>query len=242
MAGYRACMSQKLRPVPSDYDAKPQRFRLALDVLQRYGSIPDDVHPEVATRFAEESLRPVLDLGCGDGRLLRLLNKAGRVGLDPSATMLAQAPKPVVRGDGIRLPFRNAAFGAVAALYVLDHLDDPSSAIAEAHRVLKQGGLLATAAPSRFDSPELAHLFPPDPSPFDAEVAPTLLRRYFPNVEVVTWDEPLIHLPDGDAVRDYLIGRQVSLNIARDAAQQTEVPLHVTKRGAICFARKSLAP
>jgi SAM-dependent methyltransferase len=232
-------MPRSRRPAQSDYDSFPNRFRLARDVLRRYGCIPDDVHPEVARRFSQEGLRPVLDLGCGDGRLLRLLTPADRVGLDPSPTMLAQAPKPLVRGDGTRLPFKSETFGAVAALYVLYHLDDPSLAVAEAHRVLTPGGVFATAAPSRLDSPELAKLMPPEPPlTFDAESAPDLLQRYFETVEVVTWDEPLIHLPDSDAVRDYLIGRQVPPDAAREVAGQTDIPVSVTKRGALCFGRK----
>jgi hypothetical protein len=99
--------------------------------------------------------------------------------------------------------------------------------------------LLATAAPSRFDSPEFEDLLPPEPPlTFDAESAPGLLKGYFDVLEVITWDEPLIHLPDRDAVRDYLIGRQVPAEIASDVARHANVPIRVTKRGAICFARK----
>jgi SAM-dependent methyltransferase len=153
--------------------------------------------------------------------------------------MLARAPKPVVQGDGSQLPFGAETFGAVAALYVLYHLSDPSVAVAEAHRVLRPGGLFATAAPSRFDSPELTDLMLPAALlTFDAESAPKLLERYFQSVEIVAWDEPLIHLPDHDAVRDYLIGRQVSAEVASTAARHVKVPLRVTKRGALCFARK----
>jgi SAM-dependent methyltransferase len=168
-----------------------------------------------------------------------LLRRSERIGLDLSPTMLVQAPKPVVRGDGTRLPFKGETFGAVAALYVLYHLADPSSAVAEAHRVLWPGGLFAAAAPSRFDSPEVAHLVPPAASlTFDAESAPKVLSHHFRLVEVVRWDEPLIHLPDQDAVRDYLVGRQVPAAIASAAARRANVPLRVTKRGALCFARK----
>ena len=65
-----------------------------------------------------------------------------------------------------------------------------------------------------------------------------LLKGYFDVLEVITWDEPLIHLPDRDAVRDYLIGRQTPAEIASDAARRANVPIRVTKRGAICFARR----
>jgi hypothetical protein len=42
---------------------------------------------------------------------------------------------------------------------------------------MRQGGLIAVAAPSRHDSPELAHALPKGPLNFDAELAPGLLRE-----------------------------------------------------------------
>jgi hypothetical protein len=40
-------------------------------------------------------------------------------------------------------------------------------------------------------------------------------------------------------VRDYLIGKGVERARARATAESTNVPLSVTKRGALAFARKS---
>jgi hypothetical protein len=39
-------------------------------------------------------------------------------------------------------------------------------------------------------------------------------------------------------VRDYLVGKGVEPGRARAAAAATDVPLEVTKRGALVFARK----
>jgi hypothetical protein len=63
-------------------------------------------------------------------------------------------------------------------------------ALAEARRVLQPGGLVAVAAPSRHDSPELADALPPTPLTFDAELAPELLAHFFTVVEVEPWDAP----------------------------------------------------
>jgi ubiquinone/menaquinone biosynthesis C-methylase UbiE len=71
--------------------------------------------------------------------------------------MLKRGPEPAVRADATSLPFADATFESVALLYVLYHLDKPTMALAEARRVLRPGGLLAVAVPSRHDSPELAH-------------------------------------------------------------------------------------
>lgn len=114
----------------------------------------------------------------------------------------------------------------------------PASALAEARRVLQPGGQVAVAAPSRYDSPELAEALPPAPLTFDAEVAPELLVCFFAAVQVERWDAPLLELPTQATVRDYLIGKGVEPRAAESAAKTTAVPLSVTKRGALAFARK----
>src|SRR3712207_3688016 len=103
---------------------------------------------------------------------------------------------------------------------------------------MRQGGLIAVSAPSRHDSPELAHALPKMPLTFDAELAPGLLRELFEEPEVKRWDSPLVELPTARAVRDYLIGKQVAPDRAQAFAAAAELPIWVTKRGALLFARK----
>jgi SAM-dependent methyltransferase len=197
-----------------------------------------DVHAAVARRFIHEGLTPVLDIGCGEGELARHLPEGAWAGVDSSPTMLAEAPGPVARADATELPHRDASFGSVALLYVLYHLPEPARALAEAQRVLRPGGLLAVAAPSRHDSPELAHALPGGPLTFDAELAPELIGERFHDLEVERWDAPLLRLPTRADVRDYLIGKGVEPERASGAAEAIEVPLDVTKRGALVFARR----
>jgi ubiquinone/menaquinone biosynthesis C-methylase UbiE len=100
-----------------------------------------------------------LELGCGTGRLLVPLARAGlrMAGIDLSAPMLARAVtrarrlvrsrRPLIaRGDIRRLPFRAATFGAVMAPYgLLQSLvkdADLDAALADVRRVLARGGLL----------------------------------------------------------------------------------------------------
>ncbi len=86
----------------------------------------------------------VLDLGCGDGRLLKQLKK-GAVGtgvdLSPSAVKRCRAQKlnaRVADFDGKRLPFKNKNFDYVVMLDVIEHLYFPKETLTEARRVGKK--------------------------------------------------------------------------------------------------------
>jgi SAM-dependent methyltransferase len=227
---------QGVGAVPSDYDENPGRFRLARSVLERHARAPD-IHARVAQRLREEGLTPVLDVGCGDGELANHLPEGSWVGVDRSREMLARAPQPSVQADATALPFADGSFASLALLYVLYHVAEPRAALLEARRVLRPGGLLAVAVPSRTDSPELAHVLPQARLTFDAESAPQLVADVFAAVEVERWDAALLDLPTKADVRDYLIGKRVDPERAARAAAATDIPLAITKRGALLWAR-----
>ena len=227
------------RPVPikPDYDHSPERFRLARAVLRRHALAPD-VHERVATRFVIEGLTPVLDVGCGEGELATHLPGDAWIGVDGSAEMLARAPQPHHLAEATALPFADESSRSVALLYVLYHLPEPTLALVEARRVLQPGGVVAVAAPSREDSPEFADVLSREPLTFDAELGPEMLAELFADVEVERWDAPLVDLPTREAVRDYLVGKGVAPRSAAARAEVTDVPLSVTKRGALVFGRR----
>jgi SAM-dependent methyltransferase len=228
-------------PAAFDYDTNPQRFRTALAVTRRH-SRRGDIHGQVAARLAAERAAPVIDAGCGNGRLLSLLVDAGiaAAGVDRSRTMLCEAPGRRILGDVRALPLPDAIAGAVASLYVLNHLPDPAAAVAEAWRVLRPGGLYVVAAVSRRDAPEIAGLLPPaPPATFDAELAPGLLAAGGFAVETEVWDVPGgLVLPDSAAIQAYLIGRILPPNVAARLTSLLIPPLEVTRRGALVLGRK----
>ena len=91
----------------------------------------------------------VLDIACGPGNFVRdfagSVGKRGLVvGLDASPTMLARAVHDTaaspnvayVRGDAIRLPFRDASFDAVCCFAALHLFDEPLAALDAMARVL----------------------------------------------------------------------------------------------------------
>jgi SAM-dependent methyltransferase len=227
--------------LPGDYETDPARFAAARESTTRWSTI-GDVHPTVAARFERERLAPSLDIGCGDGALRTTLPEAWPwIGLDHDVPLLRAAGRPNALADAVRLPVRSDCFGAVAALWMLYHLDEPRLALEEARRVLRSGGLFATCTTARDDSPELFEYFgPPEPTTFDAEEAPDIVATVFgaDRIEVDRWDGPYTVLPDQAAVATYLRGRGISPERAHDVARAVTTPFTVTKRGVLVWARK----
>lgn len=88
----------------------------------------------------------ILDLGCGYGRISKVLKKFGNVvGLDISYQGLKLAKKlkiPLVLGDGEILPFRSKSFDVVVCAEVIPYTDNPYNMLREIKRVLVNNGLL----------------------------------------------------------------------------------------------------
>lgn len=88
----------------------------------------------------------VLDVGGYDGFWLSNLSSSERVSVDIAPRTTYQGVR-YVRGDGVRLPFREDTFDVVFALDVIEHVDDDRGLAAELLRVLRPGGLLIVTTP-----------------------------------------------------------------------------------------------
>ena len=95
-----------------------------------------------------QGMSHVLDVGCGDGHVSRLVKKLGArfvAGVDPTWNQVTVASQ---RGGGLHvskagadgLPFFDETFDAVVACLVFEHIQDVDTAISEVARVLKPGG------------------------------------------------------------------------------------------------------
>jgi ubiquinone/menaquinone biosynthesis C-methylase UbiE len=107
----------------------------------------------------------VLDVGTGPGTVAGAARRRdARVrAVDADAEMVAMAARNVPGLDVQRalmpdLPFPDAAFDAVVANFVINHVGEPDIALAEVRRVLRPGGRLAlTAWPAPGSTASRAH-------------------------------------------------------------------------------------
>jgi SAM-dependent methyltransferase len=147
--------------------------------------------------------RLTVDLGCGEGRLLRDLAAMGHrvVGVDSAPTMARAAAQAlgsarVVVADAAQLPLATGAADLVVAFMSLLNIDDLPAALGEVGRVLAPGGRLCvavlhpTASAGRFaqDDPDARFVltrsyFEPssEPQVFERDgLSMTFLDRHLP--------------------------------------------------------------
>ncbi len=103
--------------------------------------------------------RTALDVGCGEGRLCRMLGAQGvaATGVDPTRALIAEARRRDGVGrylvaDAASLPFAERAFDLVVSCLSLVDIPDPAAAIAEMARVLAPGGRLLIANSNGFNT------------------------------------------------------------------------------------------
>jgi SAM-dependent methyltransferase len=109
-----------------------------------------DAIAERAKRYLSGRL---LDIGCGTKQYRNILESIveEHVGLDHAETQHSLFNVDII-GTAYDIPDNDCSFDSVLCTEVLEHLEDPASAIQECHRVLKPNGY------ALFTSPFIWHL------------------------------------------------------------------------------------
>lgn len=97
----------------------------------------------------------ILESGCGLGRWVFYLRKRGYevIGIDLAGTAVEMAKAhdataPITLDDVLHSRFPNQQFAAAISLGVVEHFEEgPQQALAELHRVLRDGGILCISVP-----------------------------------------------------------------------------------------------
>ena len=97
----------------------------------------------------------VLDVGCGTGRFLERLRRAGwhgrMSGVEPAANVASETARrlrvPVTTGSIEEMDVAEGSIGTVVLRHVIEHLRDPREALARVRSTLEPGGFVYVATP-----------------------------------------------------------------------------------------------
>ncbi len=110
-------------------------------------------YPKHLFRLLQKSFpKKILDVGCGTGNLLLKIRDAD-FGEEYYGVDIGYAENPpnfihFTRCDAGTLPFAKESFDLIIMRHLLEHLHEPTVALLEAKRVLKQGGYIYLEVPS----------------------------------------------------------------------------------------------
>lgn len=148
----RGCGSRSLSPVP---DSKELRMLYAEEYFSETGTDQLDCHPRnhkwVLNNLPAAADGLFVDLGCGDGELLRFAAERGYdvLGFDVDEAGVEAAK--IASGCMIRTFSELSLFaGQASAVHfgdVLEHVADPESLVREAMLLLRPGGLVLAQGP-----------------------------------------------------------------------------------------------
>jgi SAM-dependent methyltransferase len=154
------CGTVMMMPPPSErllaaaYAETYSPYSARRSLVDRLG---EPVAQREATRLASlaATTRAVLDVGCGTGRFLERLRRAGwrgpMQGVEPAADVAAETARrlgiPVHSGELDELDVEDGSIGTVVLRHVIEHLRDPRMALARVRSLLEPGGLVYVATP-----------------------------------------------------------------------------------------------
>ncbi|MGN0143658.1 MAG: class I SAM-dependent methyltransferase [Clostridium sp.] len=115
------------------------------------GKFVISMYDEIIHRIIQANPDKMLDLGCGNGNILKIINKmlsTDLYGIDISKNMIREARKnlgtnvKLTVGDAENLPYNDEEFSVVLCNASFHHFPNPDIVLSEIKRVLKKDGIL----------------------------------------------------------------------------------------------------
>lgn len=245
-----AAVTDKARLTNSAY--ADSRHLVARQSIYRWQQPCYDL-PSIVVQQLTETTGTVLDVGCGNGKFTSRLHQERPdlriIGMDISAGILTDVPRPVLVADAQALPFADASMDAVLAMHMLYHVPDIPVAIKELARIIRPGGIVIASTNSDTDKRELDRLWSRAAadvlglaegpsrvslsSRFSLERAPALLNGAFMDIDVLELPGT-IELTDAAPAVAYLASYEAW-------ADQLGVPFDATLQRAAELAESEIA-
>jgi 2-polyprenyl-3-methyl-5-hydroxy-6-metoxy-1,4-benzoquinol methylase len=137
---------------PQEY--KPYHFNAGQNFIMRVRDYLDTSKARSFLRLLPEEAR-ILDLGCGDGRYLKIMSRAcpswRLEGIDFSAQAVEHCRAcgySAVAGSYEEADLPSNKYDLINCNQVIEHMADPAAALLKTHRELKPGGLINIETPS----------------------------------------------------------------------------------------------
>ncbi len=130
------------------------RFSMYWFARRYYAALVRRYAPPETGSLAERPTRRLLELGCGLGHLLGLLQDDFRcVGIDLIDYSVEQTRLNAPKAEVYQMSaedlsrFEDRSFSVVVALHLVEHLADPAGTIQQVSRILQPGGIWLFATP-----------------------------------------------------------------------------------------------
>lgn len=137
---------------------------------QRYISFQEQKFIEKSLKNFSDSKITALDIGCGTGRILSVLESSPKIeflyALDFNKSMLdycrrrfrnSKKIKKFIQADiSQKLPFKDGTFDLITGIRVLKYSQNWSEILNECYRILKKDGVLTFEMPNKFSVNKLA--------------------------------------------------------------------------------------
>ncbi len=137
-------------PLAAGYDASNYRKHMSGNPAQRW--LISRFHRQIADRIAAMAPESLLDAGCGEGFVAKMLRERmphlalTGFDFDPAAVKLAQAANPgaeFTTASIFEIPYPEQSFDVVGCFEVLEHQTDPLPALRELTRVAKRAVIVS---------------------------------------------------------------------------------------------------